>query len=164
MRTITLTMLALVSLSGVAFAQQNRNHAAVKATRIEKVLDANPEPDGKAYRIELQLKRGRRVAYEIPPPEASKIADGLSKPAVAGGQKQRVATLVYGISIQADAKGQAVILTPRGRSGPLEALAIPLSGADQFLEVLRAKIAEAKANAAKQAKPPTKPEQAAPSK
>ena len=150
--TLTLTVFALVSLCGVAFAQQDTKGAAVKATPIEKVLDANPEPDGKAYRIDLLLMDGTRVAYEIPPSEAAKIADGLSKPAIAGGQNQQVATLVCGMTIQVDSKGEAVILTPRSRSGALEPLAIPISGANLLVKTLQTKIAEAKATAAKQRK------------
>jgi hypothetical protein len=152
--TLTLTVAALINLGGVAFAQQPSKAAPAKATPIEKVLDANPEPDGKAYRIEFQLAGGKRVSYVIPPAEAAKIADGLSKPAIAGAQKQQVATLVYGMSVQADTKGQAVILSPRGRSGPLEPLAIPLIGAGAFVALLQAKIEEATANAAKQPKQP----------
>ena len=149
--TLTVTVFALVSLGGVAFAQQDTK-GAVKATPIEKVLSANPEPDGKAYRIDLLLQDGTRVAYEIPPSEAAKIADGLSKPAIAGGQNRQVATLVSGMTIQVDSKGEAVILTPRSRSGALEALAIPISGANLLVKTLQTKIAEAKATAAKQRK------------
>ena len=62
--------------------------------RSEKVLNANPEPDGKAYRIDLLLSEGKRVVtYTIPPSEAAKIADGLSKPAIAGGQTRQIATI-----------------------------------------------------------------------
>ena len=157
MRIFTLIIFAVTSLWGVAFAQQVSKAAPSKAVpteRVEKVLSANPEPDGKAYRIELQLRGRKRVSYEIPPDEAIKIADGLSKPAVAGGQKQQVATLVYGISVQADTKGQAVILSPRGRSGPLEPLAIPILGAGAFVTLLQSKIDEAMAIAAKQPKVP----------
>ena len=150
--TPTLTVFALVSLGGVAFAQQGNKGAAVKATPIEKVLDANPEPDGKAYRIDLLLQDGTRVVYEIPPSEAAKITDGLSKPAIAGGQNRQVATLVYGMNIQVDSKGKAVIVTPRGRSGTLEPLAIPIGGAKLLVKALQTKIAEAKATAAKQRK------------
>jgi hypothetical protein len=157
--TLTLALFAIASLCGIAFAQQASKGAPAKATPIEKVLDANPEPDGKAYRIELQLRGGKRVSYEIPPAEAAKIADGLSKPAIAGGQKQQVATLVYGMSVQADTKGQAVILSPRGRSGPLEPLAIPLIGAGALVALLQAKIEEATANAAKQPMQPAQPKQ-----
>jgi len=147
---LALTAFAMVSQGGVAFAQQTKKRLAVRAVHVEKVLDANPEPDGKAYRIELLLTKGKRVAYRIPPSEAAKIADGLSKPAAAGGQKKEVATLVYGMRIEVDSQGRAVILMPRGRSGALEALAIPTSGAEKFVEALRAKVAEAKARAAKQ--------------
>jgi hypothetical protein len=152
--TLTLTSVAFVSLGAVALAQHATKGRAVRAVSVEKVLNANPEPDGKKYRIELQLRGGKRVSYEIPPDEAVKIADGLSKPAVAGGQRQMVATLVYGMSVEVDSKGFAIILRPRGRTGPTEPLAIPLSGAEPLVHVLQAKIAEAKANAAQQAKPP----------
>jgi hypothetical protein len=160
MRTFTLIVFAAASLSGVAFAQQADKGAPAKAMpmeKVEKVLSANPEPDGKAYRIELQLRGGKRVSYEIPPAEAVKIADGLSKAAVAGGQKQQVATLVYGMSVQADTKGEAVIISPRGKSGPLEPLAIPLIGAGAFVTLLQSKIDEATANAAKQPNAPKLP-------
>ena len=75
--TLALTVFALISLGGAALAETDVKDAA--PTPIEKVLDANPEPNGKAYRINLLLRDGTRVAYEIPPSEAVKIADGLSK-------------------------------------------------------------------------------------
>ena len=60
MRTLTLsvTLVTLVSQGGVAFAQQSTQGAVAEATPIEKVLEANPEPDGKAYRIDLLLSEG----------------------------------------------------------------------------------------------------------
>jgi hypothetical protein len=125
MRTLilTVTLFALINQSGVAFAQQDTQGALVEATPIEKVLDANPEPDGKAYRIDLLLSKGTRVAYKIPPSETAKIIDGLSKSAIAGGQNQKVATILSGMSIETDSKGKAVILNPRSQSGSLEPLA-----------------------------------------
>jgi hypothetical protein len=156
MRTLVVTLCGLAALCGPALAQQPSADASPikgKATPVEKVISANPEPDGKAYRIDLLLQNGRRVSYEIPPAEALKIADGLSKPATAGAQKDMVAQLVYGMTIQADPQGRAIILTPRDSSGNLQSLAVPLTGADQLLEVLKAKIDEAKAFAAKQPKP-----------
>jgi hypothetical protein len=47
-----------------------------------------------------------------------------------------------------------VILMPRGRTGPLEPLAIPLIGAGAFVTLLESKIDEATANAAKLGKVP----------
>jgi len=157
MRTLTLTLsvVALVNLGGAVFAEPK--DSAVKAVTVDKVLNANPEADGKAYRIDLQLRGGKRVSFEISPEEATKLADGLSKPAVAGGEHQKVATLVYGMKVEVDNKGLAVVLTPRGRSGSLEPLAIPLTGAEPLVSVLQAKIAEAKANAAQQEKPAKQP-------
>ena len=92
------------------------------------------------------------MEYEVPPSEAAKIAE-LSKPAIAGGH-QKVATIVTGMTVEIDSKGKAVILTPRSQSGVLEPLAIPISGANLLVKTLQAKIAEAKAIAAKQPKQP----------
>jgi len=156
MRALAVALCGLVALCGPALAQQPSIKG--KATPVQKVVNANPEPDGKAYRIDLQLQNGRQVSYEISPSEAVKIADGLSKPATVGGQKDMVAQLVYGMMIQADPQGRAIIITPRDSSGNLQSLAVPLTGADQLLEVLKAKIAEAKAFAAKQPSP-TAPKQ-----
>jgi hypothetical protein len=155
MRTLNLTVTVFAFVQGgIALAQQGDTGATIEPTPIEKVLDANPEPDGKAYRIEILLKEGTRVAYRIPPSEAAKIADGMSKPAIAGGQDMEVATIVSGMIIQIDSKGKAVILTPRSQSGVLEPLAIPISGAKLLVRALKTKIAEAKATAAKQQKRP----------
>ena len=150
---LTITFVAFVCIGGASFAQQGKNHSAAAAVTVEKVLNANPQPDGKLYRVDLQLRGGKRVSYEISPEEATKIADGLSKPAVEGGQEQKVATLVYGMRVEIDSKGLAVVLTPRGRSGTLEPLAIPMAGAEPLVIALQAKIAEAKANAAKNKNP-----------
>jgi hypothetical protein len=156
MRIPIVALAGLVLLCGPALAQQHSADASPikgKATPVEKVVNANPEADGKGYRIDLQLRNGQRVSYEISPEDALKIADGLSKPATPEGQKDKVAQLVYGMMIQADPQGRAVILTPRDSSGNLQSLAVPLTGADQLLETLKAKIAEAKEFAAKQPKP-----------
>jgi hypothetical protein len=66
--------------------------------------------------------------------------------------KQKAATIVTGMTAEIDSKGKAVILTPRSESGVLEPLAIPISGANLLVKTLQAKIAEAKAIAAKQPK------------
>jgi hypothetical protein len=138
--TLTVTLLALVSQGGVAFAQQRTQGAPAKATPIEKT------------RIEILLTDGTQVECEVPLSEAAKIAE-LSRPAIAGGH-QKVATIVSGMSIEIDSKGRAVILAPRSQSGVLEPLAIPISGANLLVKTLQAKIAEAKAIAVKQPKQP----------
>jgi hypothetical protein len=167
MRRLALTLVCLAVLPGFAHAQKATPRSKVEASPVAKVINANPEADGKAFRLDLLLKNGRQVSYEFLPSEASQVADGFAKPASAGAQKLDVAELVYGMIIQADPQGRAVILTPRNQSGNLQSLAIPLTGADQLLETLRAKIAEAKAFAAKQQsqKPPAhQPIQNPPSK
>ena len=89
--TLTVTLFALISLGGVAFAQQN---------------------------------------------------------------KQKEATILTGMTVEIDSKGKAVIMTPRSQSGVLEPLAITISGANLLVKALQAKIAQAKAVAAKQPKQP----------
>ena len=74
--------------------------------------------------------------------------------AFAQQNKQKEATIVTGMTVGIDSKGKAVILTPRSQSGVLEPLAIPISGATLLVKTLQAKIAEAKAIAAKQPKQP----------
>ena len=143
-----LTGVLFIWASGNVLAQEHERVATV-----EKVLNANPEPDGKAYRVDLQLAAGKRVSYRISPQDAVKINDGLSKPAVPGGQARKVATLLYGMSVEVDKQGRALVLAPRGRAGVLESLAIPLDGAELLVSALQTKIKEAKANAAQQTKP-----------
>jgi hypothetical protein len=159
MRKFAFAVLLSFALPAAALSQQRP--ATPKAILVEKVIYANPVPEKKLYRVEFQLGAGKMVSYEISPPEALKIADGLSKPATAGSEKQQVATVVYGMNIQPDSKGQALIISPRGRSGPLEALAIPISGADQFVSLLQAKIAEARALSQPKAASPEQPKPAA---
>jgi hypothetical protein len=156
MRVLGIILICLALIPGIALAQHapKGRPANVKAEPVEKVVNANPEADGKAFRVDLLLKNGRQVSYQFSPPEALQIADGLSKPASPGAQKLQVAALVYGMTIQADPQGRAVIMTPRDEKGNLQALAIPLIGADQLLETLKEKIAEAKAFAAKSKTPP----------
>ena len=90
MRTLAVAVFGLAVLCGPGLAQQPSADAPPikgKATPVKKVVNANPEPDGKAYRIDLLLQDGRQVSYQISPPEALKIADGLSKPATPGAKK-----------------------------------------------------------------------------
>jgi hypothetical protein len=116
---------------------------------VESVQSANPSPDGNAYLLSLTLKGGKRLSLEVPSAEAVKIVDGLSKPAGPGSQKRQVVALVQGISIQADSQGRFVLLQPRTSAGLTEPLAIPIEGADRFLQLFEEKAAEAKANATK---------------
>ena len=98
------------------------------------------------------LAEGKRVAYTIPPSEAAKIADGLSKPAIAGGQNRQIATIISGMTIETDSEGKAVILTPRTQSNVMEPFAIPISGANLLVRALKKKIVQAKRTAARQPK------------
>jgi hypothetical protein len=72
--------------------------------------------------------------------------------AFAQQNKQKEATILTGMTVEIDSQGRAVILTPRSQSGVLEPLAITISGAELLEKALKAKIAQAKAVAAKQPK------------
>jgi hypothetical protein len=116
---------------------------------IERVISASPAPDGKAYMLSVTLKGGERLFLGVPLAEAVKIVDGLTRPVGSGSQKQQVVAVVHGMSIQADPQGRAVLLQPRTSAGPLEPLAIPIEGADRFVQLFQQKAAETKANAGK---------------
>ena len=151
--TLTLTIFFLLNHVGAAPAQQGTKDMTVDSIPIERVVNANPEPDGKAYQLDLLLKDGTRVAYQIPPREAAEIATGMSKPAVEGGQNKHVATIVSGMTIVTDSEGRAVVLIPRNQSSnAMESLAIPISGAKLLVRALKKKIAQANRTAAKQPK------------
>jgi hypothetical protein len=145
MRVPVIVALAFFGLLPETIAAQEIETPAV----VERVISANPELHGKAYVLSVMLKDGRRLSFEIPPAEAVKIVDGLSKAAGSDSQKHQVVALVQSMSIQADAQGRAVVLQPRTSAGPLESLAIPIEGADRFVQLFQQKAAETRANATK---------------
>src|SRR6516165_2304013 len=134
----------IVGLAFCGVAQESANPAVV-----ESVISAAPEADGKAYLLSVMLKDGRQLSLQVQAADAVKIIDGLSKTAGPGSQKAQIVALVQSMSIQADAQGRFVLLQPRTNEGPTEPLAIPIQGADRFLQLFQQKAAETKANAAK---------------
>ena len=130
-------MTAIVcSASGAALSQEANNPAVV-----ESVTSANPQPDGHSFLLNLTLKGGQRLALQVPSAEALKIVDGLSK------SKEQIAAVIQSIDVQAEKQGQFIVLQPHSTKGPLELLALPVNGGEQFIQILQQKLAEAKANA-----------------
>jgi len=147
-------VLCLALLPRIAEAQQSGKQATqIKPVLVEKVINASPDAGGKAFRLELQLKNGRQVAYQFPPAEADKASNGLSNPPIVVGQKVEV-SLVYGMLIQTDPQRQVIILTPRTKDRTLESIAIPVTAADNLIKTLQEKFAEVKASAAQQGSQP----------
>src|SRR5262249_213608 len=144
MRLILMVCLAFCGLVGLASAQESANPAVV-----ESVVSAAPEPDGKAYLLSVTLKDGRQLSLQVRPADAVKIVDGLSKTAVPASQKAQIVARVQSMSVQGDVQGRFVLLQPRTSDGPTEPLAIPIEGADRFLQLFQEKAAETKSNAAK---------------
>jgi hypothetical protein len=152
MRLLLMACLAFCGLVGLASAQESAN-----STVVESVISAAPEADGKAYLLSVMLKDGRQLSLRVQAADAVKIVDGLSKTAGPGSQKAQIVALVQSMSVQADAQmsvqadaqGRFVLLQPRTNEGPTEPLAIPIQGADRFLQLFQQKAAETKANAAK---------------
>ena len=134
--------IVVCALPGTGLAQNG-------VTDIESVVSAAPQADGQAYLLSLKLQDGRQISFQLQPTEAVKIVDGLSKVAGSGSEKRQVVALVQGMSIQADPQGKFVLLQPRTSAGPLEALAIPLEGAERFVQLFQQKAADTKANAAR---------------
>jgi hypothetical protein len=143
MRLLLITAFALYNMSGPLTAQE----AATPMTA-DRVLSAGADADGKNYTISLALENGRQISLRIPPAEAIKIVDGLSKTATSP-QKQQIVAIVQTINLKADNGGRAIILTPHVRTGPLDTFAIPIGQADQFIELFQKVAAETKANAVK---------------
>jgi hypothetical protein len=144
MRSLLVTAFALYNMSGPLAAQE-----AADSMAGDKVLSAGADADGKNYTISLALENGRQISLRIPPPEAIKIVDGLSKTATSAPQKQQIVAIVQTINLKADNRGRAIILTPHVRTGPLDTFAIPSDQADQFIELFQKVAAETKANAGK---------------
>jgi hypothetical protein len=143
MRVLTLGAVAVAFCIGPTWlAAQSIDQPSI----VETVISAGPQPD-KSYKIAVVLRDGRRLSLEIPPAEAIKIVNGISAAAGLGAQKQQIVTVVHDISIQADSQGRLIILVPRSQSGPLEPLGIPVTGADQFIQLFQQKAAETRANA-----------------
>src|SRR5262249_40941230 len=144
MRLLMMVCLAFYGLVGLASAQESANPAVV-----ESVISAAPEADGKAYLLSLMLKDGRKLSLEVRSADAVKIVDGLSKATGPRSKKTQIVARVQAMGVHADALGRFVILQPRTSGGPTEPLAIPIEGADRFLQLFQEKAAETKANAAK---------------
>jgi hypothetical protein len=143
MRLLLIIALALCGVPRSIFAQEDESPAVV-----ESVISANPEPDSKVYLVSLVLKGGQRLYLRIPVIEAAKIIDGLSRAAGSDASRGQIAApVVHGITMNADTRGKFILLQPRSNAGSLEPLAIPIEGADNFLQLFQKKIQEARANA-----------------
>ena len=144
MRLLLIAGLTLYTMMGPLVAEE-----ATSSMAADRVLSAGVDADGKGYTISLSLDNGRQISIRIPPAEAIKIVEGLSKTATSAPQKQQIVAFVQTINIKADTRGRAIILTPHVRTGPLDTFAIPIGQADQFIQLLQRITAETKANAAK---------------
>ena len=144
MRLLLIAAFALYNMFSPLFGEENATSVAA-----DKVLSASADADGKNYTISLALENGRQISLRIPPAEAIKIVDGLSKTVTSAPQKQQIVAVVQTINLKADNRGRAIILTPHVRTGPLDTFAIPIAQADQFIELFQKVAAETKANAGK---------------
>ena len=146
MRLVRIVIIVLaigaIIAPGVVWAEEFPNPVVV-----DKVISVNPQADGQNYALTVVLKGGQQLSLQVPAAEAVKIKDGLSKAAGAGANKQQIATVVQEVSIQAEKQGQFVLVQPQSNEGPLEPLAIPTQGGDQFIQLFANKLAEAKRNA-----------------
>ena len=143
MRLLLIAGFALYNMMGALVAEE-----ATSSMAADRVLSAGADTDGKGYTISLSLENGRQISIRIPPAEAIKIVEGLSKTATSA-QKQQIVAFVQTINLKADSRGRAIILTPHVRTGPLDSFAIPIGQADQFMQLFQKVTAETKSNAAK---------------
>jgi hypothetical protein len=141
MRLLLMIALAVCAWSGLISAQES-------PSLVESVT-ANPQPDGKTYLLSVVLQNGRQLSLEVRPADAANIVAGLTKTAGSGSERQQVVAIVQGMTLKADPQGRFVLLQPSTAAGPLPGLAIPVEGAERFLQLFREKADETKANAAK---------------
>jgi hypothetical protein len=142
MRLFLMTAFALCAWPGLIRAQES-------PALVESVISANPQPDGKAYLLSVVLQDGRHLSLEVRPEDAAKIVGGMTKTVGSGPERQQVVALVSGMTITADPQGRFVLLQPSTSAGPLPSMAIPVEGAERFLQLFHEKAVETKANATK---------------
>jgi hypothetical protein len=140
---------------------QQKQFAPVKAVTVQKVVKAGAEADGKAFRLELQLKNGGQVAYQFAPADADEVSKGLSNPVIKAVQGKVNYSLVWGLHTEVDPQRQRVVLSPQSEGRTLDSLGLPLTAKDNLIGSLQDNFALLKAGAAKQGGQPNQPAQPA---
>lgn len=144
----------------VAEVQQKRV-SPVKGVTVGKVVKVGAESDGKAFRLELQLKNGRQVAYQLTAAEADEVSNGLSNPVVKAIEKKVKYSLVWGLHTEVDRQHQRVVLFPQSEGRTLDSLGFPLTAKDNLIDSLQENFALLKADVVKQGNQPNQPAQSA---
>ena len=89
MRLLLIAGFTLYTMMGPLVAEE-----ATSSMAADRVLSAGADADGKGYAISLSLDDGRQISIRIPPAEAIKIVEGLSKTATSAPQKQQIVAFV----------------------------------------------------------------------
>ena len=127
-------------------AQAQEQHVVVR-----ELVGSVPRPDG-THSLTLALNDGSRLTVDVPKAETVKVISALSAPTGDGPAKQEVVAVVQKIAIGTDEKATAIIMIPVSNVGPLQGLAIPLSGAEAFVQLFQKRLGEARAKSAAQQK------------
>src|SRR3569832_826024 len=129
----------VLTAAGAASAQTQEQHAVV-----QELVSSAPRPDG-THSLTFALKDGSRLTLDVPKEETVKVISGLSAPTGDGPAKQEVVAVVQKIAIGLDPKATAIVKIPISSVGPLQAQAIPIAGAESFVQLFQKRLGEARA-------------------
>ena len=136
-----------LAVTSVGHSQPREQHVVVQG-----LTKSATRSDG-THSLSFSLADGSQLTLDVPKDQTLRIMSALSAPTGDGASKQEVVAVVQRMAIGADEKGTSVIMIPLSVVGPLQALAIPVSGAEQFIQLFQQRLGEARAKAAAQAKP-----------
>ena len=139
--------ISILAGANAGHSQPREQHVVVQG-----LTQSGTRSDG-THSLSFSLGDGSKLTVDVPKDQTLKIISALSAPSVDAGSKQEVVAVVQRMAIGADEKGTSVIIIPLSVVGPLQALAIPVSGAEQFIQLFQQRLGEARAKAAAQAKP-----------
>jgi hypothetical protein len=129
----------VVTAASAASAQTQEQHAVV-----HQLVGSAPRPDG-THSLTFALKDGTRLTLDVPKEETIKVISGLSVPTGDGRAKQEVVAVVQKMAIGVDPTATAIVMIPISSVGPLQALAIPIAGAESFVQLFQKRLGEARA-------------------
>ncbi len=116
---------------------------------MQDLAGSTANADG-SHTLTFALTDGKRFSVQVPAEQSFKVISALSAPTTSGSQQKLTGAIVQRMAIAVAPNGSALILLPVSAAGPLEPLAFPISGVENFIQVLQQKLGEARAKAASQ--------------
>jgi hypothetical protein len=125
-------LLSILAGASLAFAQD-------APQEVTKLVGSTADPDG-SHTLTFARKDGASISLKIPPAIAVSAISALSQPTGNGPKKQQVVVVVRQVTMGVNEDGTAIVIAPQGQAGPLEPLGIPVSGAENFINLFQEKL------------------------